>query len=150
MDKGGRIIEKSSGFLRGLYNLFPICILLLMVGGCLYREDVGIAVPEGKVVFDRIAVVPFQQIVPEELHSGTVRCPLCGMMVDATPSSGSPEALVEDLFLKQLDKSKRKFGLIAGERVAAVFRRVSAIYLKIPLRQVLRNAGRGTEGGSRV
>ena len=148
MDKGGRIIEKSSGFLRGLYSLFPICILLLMVGGCLYREDAGIAVPEGKVVFDRIAVVPFQQIVPEESRSGTVCCPLCGLMVDATRSSGSPEALVEDLFLKQLDKGKRKFGLIAGERVAAVFRRVSAISLKIPLRQVLRDVGSelGAEG----
>ena len=28
------------------------------------------------VVFDRIAVLPFQQIVPEDLHSGAVRCPL--------------------------------------------------------------------------
>ena len=89
MEKGGRIIEKSSGFPSGLYSLFLICILLPVVGGCLYREDAGIAVPEGNVVFDRIAVIPFQQIVPEEAHSGTVRCPLCGLMVDATRSSGS-------------------------------------------------------------
>jgi len=148
MDKGVRIIDRSSGFLKGVSRLFPICILLLMVAGCHYREDAGISPPEGKIVFDRIAVVPFQQVAPEESISGVVRCPLCGLMVNATRTSGNPEALVEDLFLKQLDREKRKFGLIAGERVAAVFRRVSAISLKTPLRQLLRDVGSelGAEG----
>ena len=56
--------------------------------------------------------------------------------------------MLETLFLKQLDKNKPKFGLIAGERVAGVFRRVSANSLKVPLRQVLRDVGSelGAEG----
>ena len=55
---------------------------------------------------------------------------------------------METLFLEQLDKKKPKFSLIAGERVAGVFRRVSANSLTTPLRQVLRDVGSelGAEG----
>ncbi|MBU2054566.1 MAG: hypothetical protein KJ936_07705 [Proteobacteria bacterium] len=143
-----KIIKKSPGFLRCLCGIAFIC-LLLVVAGCHYREEAVIAVPEGKVVFDRIAVIPFRQIVPEDARSGAVSCPLCGLMVDAVPSPGSPETLLESLFLKQLDKkSKHQFGLIAGERVAGVFRRISATSLKAPLRQVIREVGSelGAEG----
>jgi len=145
---GVKIIKKSLVFLRVLYGVALLC-LLLAVAGCHYREEAVSALPEGKVVFDRIAVLPFQQIVPEDARSGPVACPLCGLMVDAVPSPGSPETLVEALFLKQLDKkSKHQFGLIAGERVAGVFRRISATSLKTHLRQAMREAGAelGAEG----
>lgn len=139
--RGVKIIEKPVSFLRGLYGI-ALLGLLLAFAGCHYREEAVGALPEGKVVFDRIAVLPFQQIVPEDARSGPVACPLCGLMVDAAPSAGSPEALVESLFLKQLEKkSKHQFGLIAGERVAGVYRRISATSLKAPLRQVMREVG---------
>ncbi len=109
--------------------------------GCHYREDSGLSAPEGKLVFDRIAVIPFQQILPEESTNGTVRCPLCGITVNASAAQGNPERVLETLFLGQLDKSKPKFSLISGERVAGIFRRVSADSLKTPLRQVLRDVG---------
>ena len=91
------------------------------------------------VVFDRIAVVPFEQIVPEDLHSGAVRCPLCGAIFSAAKAVGRPETVVEARFLEQLQQSKPKFSIIAGERVAGIYRRVSAASLKTPLRQVLRD-----------
>ena len=143
-----KIIKKSLGFLRSISGISFLC-LLLAVSGCHYGDEAVIAVPEGRIVFDRIAVLPFQQIVPEDARSGAVACPLCGLMADAVPSTGSPEALVESLFLKQLDKkSKHRFGLISGERVAGVFRRISATSLKAPLRQVIREVGNelGAEG----
>ncbi len=68
--------------------------------GCHYREDSGVPAPEGKLVFDRIAVIPFQQIVPEESMSGTVRCPLCGITFNASAAQGNPETVLETLFLE--------------------------------------------------
>lgn len=93
-------------------------------------------------------MLPFQQIVPEDLLSGAVRCPLCGMIFSAAKAVGSPETVVEARFLEQLEKSKPKFSVIAGERVAGVYRRVSTASLKTPLRQILRDVGSelGAEG----
>jgi hypothetical protein len=119
-----------------------------MVMGCHYREESGVPVPEGKIVFDSVAVVPFQQVAPEESTSGAVRCPLCGIIISATRFPGSPETIVEKVFLDQLDKKRPKFDIIAGERVAGIFRRISADSLTDPLRRVLRDVGSelGAEG----
>ena len=77
-----------------------------------------------------------------------MRCPLCGGIFSATAASGRPEAAVEALFLEQLQKSKPKFSVMSGERVAGVYRRVSVESLKTPFRQVLREVGSelGAEG----
>lgn len=125
-----------------------ISCLLLSILGCHYRQDAGVSAPEGTVVFDRIAVLPFEQVLPEEQHSGTVRCSLCGAIFGAAKAVGRPETTVEERFLEQLQKSKPKFTIISGERVAGVYRRISAASLKTPLRQVLRDVGSelGAEG----
>ena len=137
-----------SCFLRGLSGFFFFCLLLLMVVGCHYRAEADVTASERKIVFDRIAVVPFQQIAPEDEGDGAVRCPLCGITINAVRAPGNPEKILETLFLEELNKNKPKFHLLDGERVAAVFRRVSTISLKSPLRQVLRDVGSelGAEG----
>jgi hypothetical protein len=119
-----------------------------MVMGCHYREDSGVPLPEGKIVFDRIVVAPFQQVAPEESLGGAVRCPLCGMIFNAAGSPGNPEKVLETLFIEELDKKRPKVNVISGERVAGVFRRVSADSLTISLREVLREVGSelGAEG----
>ena len=145
--RGGEIIEKLSCFRKLFYGLL-ILFFFLTLFACHHRQDEGIPAPEGRTVFDRIAVLPFQQIVPEDLHSGVVRCPLCGVIFSAAKAAGSPEAIVEEHFLQQLEKRKPKFNVIAGDRVAGVYRRVSAESLKAPLRQILRDVGNelGAEG----
>lgn len=110
--------------------------------GCHYRQDQGIPAPTGKVIFDRIAVVPFQQLSPEETERGGVRCPLCGSIFTSTKTIGRPEATVEALFLEQLGKSKPKFSIFSGERVEGVYRQISTSSLKAPLTQVLGDVGR--------
>ncbi len=146
--RGLIVIKKLSCFRKGLTGLFPLCLILPMVMGCHYRGDSGIPLPEGKIVFESVVVVPFQQVAPDEAMSGAVRCPLCGMIVNAKESPGSPETIVESVFLEQLDKKRPKFSVIAGERVAGVFRRISTDSLTAPLRQVLRDVGSelGAEG----
>ncbi len=119
-----------------------------MIVGCHYREDSGVPPPEGKIAFERIAVAPFQQIAPEESAGGAVRCPLCGMTFNAAGSPGHPEKVLEKLFLEQLEKERPKVMVIAGERVAGVYRRVAADSLTISPREVLRGVGSelGAEG----
>lgn len=131
-----------------MFRTILIPCLLLSILGCHYRQDAGLPAPEGVVVFDRIAVLPFEQIHPDDLNSGAVRCPLCGAIFSAEKAIGRPETVVETRFLEQLQKSKPKFSIIAGERVAGVYRLVSAASLKAPLRQVLRDVGRelGADG----
>jgi hypothetical protein len=70
------------------------------------------------------------------------------MTINAVGAPGNPEKILEALFLEELNKNKPKFDLLAGERVAGVFRGVSANSLKAPLRQVLRDVGSelGAEG----
>ena len=146
--RGLIVIKKLSCIRWGLTALFLLCLLLPMIMGCHSRGDSGGPVPEGKIVFDTVAVAPFQQVAPEEAASGAIRCPLCGLIVNATRSPGSPETIVETVFLAQLDKKRPQFNVIAGERVAGVFRRISTDSLTAPLRQVLRDLGKelGAEG----
>ncbi|MHB8908929.1 MAG: hypothetical protein ACYDAA_08650 [Syntrophales bacterium] len=142
------VIKKLSCFRWGLTGLLLLCLLLPMIMGCHSRGDSGGPIPEGKIVFESVAVVPFQQVAPEESASGAVRCPLCGMNIYATRSPGTPEVVVETVFLAQLDKQRPKLSVIAGDRVAGVFRRISTDSLTAPLRQVLKDVGSelGAEG----
>lgn len=82
------------------------------------------------------------------MEQGVVRCPLCGTIFSAAKSAGSPEALLEQRFLKYLKENNPKLRIIAGERVAGTHRRVSIAFLNDPLRQVLRDIGAelGAEG----
>jgi hypothetical protein len=141
------IIKRSACFQNVLYSLF-FCLFLYVVIGCHYRGDSIASATEEKLVFDRIAVAPFQQIGPDELISGTVRCPLCGMTLNGSPAQGNPEKVLETLFVEQLENYKPKFSVISGERVAGIFRRVSSNSLTTPLRQILRDVGSelGAEG----
>jgi hypothetical protein len=114
--------------------------LLLIIMGCHHREAAEVSSPEGPVAFERIAVVPFQSILPEDEREGAVRCPLCGAIVGAAASPGNPERTVEALFLQQLEKNQ-KINVISGDRVAGIYRRISTDPVKAPLPQVLRQVG---------
>jgi len=119
-----------------------------MIMGCHSRVDSGVPLPEGKIVFDRIAVAPFQQVAPEESLGGAVQCPVCGMTFNAAGSPGHPEQVLERLFLEELEKERPKLNIISGERVDGVYRRISADSLTISQREVLRKVGSelGVEG----
>jgi hypothetical protein len=145
--QGVDAIEKSYRIRKIIYSLLILCLIQSILG-CYYRRDEGGPAPEGKIVFDRIAVIPFQQIIPEDLDRGVVRCPLCGTIFSAAKVAGSPEMVIEGRFLEYLKESKTKLSIIAGERVAGAYRRISAASLKSPLRQAMSDVGNelGAEG----
>jgi len=128
-------------FPKGFCVLFFVCLLLPVITGCHYRGDAVPLNPDEKVAFDRIAVIPFQQILPDEPTGGVVRCPLCGVNFAAAKSAGTPEKVLERLFTDQIRKTHPKLTLLEGEKVDGIFRRVSASSLKTPLKDVLREVG---------
>lgn len=102
---------------------------------------------EGDVVFKRIAVVPFQQIVPDDADTKVVHCPLCGAAFTTSKLSKDPEKVVENIFMERL-KQSGKFSISDPENVAGVYRRLSSGAAKSQLPEILRKLGveLGAEG----
>jgi hypothetical protein len=119
------------------FFIILIPCLLFFVGGCSPAGGRIADTPARHGVSLKIAVLPFQQIFPEDLRKGAVESPLTGAIFDADESSGRPEGLLEEGFLKHLEKNRPDLAVLAGERVAAVFRNVSSSSLKKSLRQAL-------------
>src|SRR3989339_979224 len=130
---------------RYMKTEFSIILLLCFLSfsiGCSHREIAmaGASLKDGPSL--RIAVLPFQQIFPEDLQKGAVESPLTGAIFDAVKPSGSPESMLEEGFLRYLEKSRQNLAVVAGERVAAVFRNISSSSMKLSLRKALCEAGK--------
>jgi len=139
--KGGATIYRGTLRRRRFYGVWTLSFLLLVILGCHHRDTTAVPASEGKTVFERIAVAPFQRVLPENDREGVVKCPLCGTIFTADRTAGTPEKIIEALFLRQVEKN-HKIIVMAGDRVAGIQQRVSATSVKIPLRQTLRELGR--------
>lgn len=139
---GKKAISKMSCDIRKKFTvIFGICFVFFFAGSS--RADSTI--PDVSVKREpllKIAVFPFQQIFPEDLQKGAVESPLTGAVFDAVKSSGNPEGILEERFRGYLEKNRHEFDFIAGERAAAVFRKVSTSSMKISLRSALCEAGK--------
>lgn len=129
--------------IRRSFGIFFCSLLLLLTAGCHLRNDDTVAnAPEGAAAIERVVVVPFRQVPPEEPAGNSASCPLCGTIVQAQRFVGAPEQALERLFLTELEKRKPAFAFMSGERVAGVLTRVEASSLKARLREALRETGR--------
>jgi hypothetical protein len=142
LQRGGGTIQRASyGALNRFSHLFLIFLLLLFVSGCHYASGVSTThKDDGKVVFKRIAVAPFQQIIPEGADFKTVRCPLCGQLISAEKIPQGAEKVVEDVFLEKLTDQK-VFALIPPDRVGGIYERVAAGFLKADRIEILQKVG---------
>ena len=117
--------------------LLPVLFFLSLLGSCFPAPERRDAEPVlGSGLF-RIAVVPFQQIFPQDLADGAVKSPLTGQFFHSLRPLGSPERLLEGCFLNHLANSRPGWKIVAGERAAAVFRNVSSLSLRRSLRETL-------------
>ena len=102
--RGGGNIHRDSfnilvRFARFLLLFFILCILC----GCQRASGVSTTLKDdGKVVFKRIAVVPFQAIRQEDADVNTVRCPVCGLVFRTESYAKGSETVVEGMFLDRL------------------------------------------------
>lgn len=142
-------IGKSSSIIFGkTWRFFFVFPLLIFIAGCHYSEGVATTLqPGGNVVFNRIAVVPFQQIVPDEPGAKVLHCPLCGAVFTTDKTAKDPEKVVENIFFERLKRSG-KFSILDPENVAGVYRRLSSDAGKAGLPETLKKLGveLGAEG----
>ena len=115
--------------------------LPFFISGCTSKAGIGTdSSRKGAAVLSRIAVVPFQIVVPEEASVNTVRCPLSGTIFRTCKSSEGAEKIVEETFFRKLKDSKQ-FILIPTDRVGGVYRRISIDSLKVNPLEILRKVG---------
>ena len=134
---GGAIIKKSSFFL--------VLALCLCVGwsGCASKDRSRLTEAE-QASIKRIAVVPFQRLIPDDTGGRVVRCPICGTMYPACTLPEDAEENVYDVFVKKLGEHK-KYTLLPPDRVAAVFNRIDAQDMKASPAEKLRKVGQELE-----
>jgi hypothetical protein len=142
LQRGGGTIQRASyGALNRLSHLFLIFVILVLVSGCHYARSVSTThKDDGKVVFKRIAVAPFQRISMDDSDFKTVRCPLCGQLISAEKLPQDSEKVVEDVFVEKLTNQKI-FTLIPPDRVGGIYERVSAGFLKADPIEILKKVG---------
>jgi hypothetical protein len=140
--KGVFIIGKSPSLFRGkTFLFFFVFFLPVFIAGCHYQEGVSTTLQrEGDVVFDRLAVIPFQQIVPDESGAKVVRCPVCGALFTADGAASGSEGIVENIFLNRIRKSG-KVSIVDPERTAAVYRQLSSGASKAEPVQIMKKLG---------
>ena len=99
-----------------------------------------------ETVFRRVAVVPFQRLMPEDQSIKTVSCPISGKIFMTSKPSGDVEAekVVEEIFLREL-KDRRRLIIIPTGRTGGVYKRISADSLKANQLGILRKVGKELE-----
>lgn len=138
---GGNIPKEAPGIFNQFSHLVLFCFILAIVSGCHYASGVSTTLKDdGKVIFKRIAVVPFQRISLEEADIKTVRCPLRGLILRTEKSPQDSEKIVEHIFLERLT-DRKVFTIIPPDRVGGIYERVTAGLYKADILEILKKVG---------
>jgi hypothetical protein len=89
----------------------------------------------------RMAVIPFQPLIPEEGQGNTVICPICGIGYSGGEILKGSEKIVEEIFIDKLHKLK-EVELISSDKVQGVYKRIASESLKEPLLNILKKVGK--------
>ena len=138
---GGNIRRASFSSVNRIRLLFLLCFVFIIVSGCHYASGVSTTLKDdGKVVFKRLAVVPFQRVSPEDAAFKTVRCPVCGLVFTTEYFPQNSEKIVEDIFFERL-KERKHLTLIPSERVGGMYERLTDGFLKVDPIKILKQVG---------
>jgi len=141
------INNRSSCFPRRLFALILLPFWVLALAGCSAKGDVRTTTHKKEISLQKIAVIPFQVVSPEDQTSNTVRCPLSGNLARSCTTPEGAANILEELFLERL-KTNSKIVIIPGDKTEGVYRRVGAESFKASPVHVLRKVGRelGVDG----
>jgi hypothetical protein len=138
---GGNIHRDSFSILHRFAQFLLLFFILCVVCGCQGASGVSTTLKDdGKVVFKRIAVVPFQSIRQEDADIKTVRCPVCGLVFRTESYAKGSETVVEGIFLDRL-KDEKALAIIPPDRVGGVYEGVTGALFKADLLDVLKKVG---------
>jgi hypothetical protein len=88
----------------------------------------------------RMAIIPFQAVLPQTESGNTAICPLCRAVYFGGKIAEGGEKVAEKLFIEKLNNFK-EIEIIPQEKVEGVYNRVRAESLKEPLMEILKKTG---------
>jgi len=125
-----------------------VAVVILLLSGCSFKKDMG-AVSRGEetISFHKIAVIPFQSVIPEDSSVAFVRCPVCGIFFSTSTSPGEPEKIIEEIFIKKL-MAQKQIVLMPIDRSRGAYMRIRADSFKATPREIFEKVGKelGADG----
>jgi len=119
-----------------------IGIVVLLLVGC--AQDQGMRATNiqwtGDSNANKIAIIPFQGIVPSDPSITHVRCPLSGAVLETCDGAVNSEKIIEKVFSAKL-KAHRRSVVIPQERVRGIYKRVSSESFKDSPEDILKKVG---------
>ncbi|MBN2514791.1 MAG: hypothetical protein JXC33_02035 [Deltaproteobacteria bacterium] len=129
-------------FVKHCFVLLTITIVILLLSGCSPRQGTKQAVQsEDALVFQKIAVIPFQNLIPEDPSVTSVRCPICGAFYSTLPYPGNPEKIIETIFVKKLMAVYAKIDLVSIDRARGAYTRIHADSFNAKPDEILKKVG---------
>ena len=98
---------------------------ILMIPAALRADDK--AQPAGLKI--RLAVLPFQVVLPDDNQSSSVRCPICGSVNSSGSIVKGAEKVVQDLFTDKL-RDLKSTDIISSEKAAGIYQRIASDSMK--------------------
>ena len=140
------IHTKCSVFFKRISHLCLFCLIALFVIACSHDSASRATLLQGeKLVFQRLAVAPFQQTTPEMVDINAVDCSSCGFFTQADRFPDHPEKFIEQNFIERL-KANYKISIIPPDRVSGIYERYTPHTLGQPTPLVvLRKVGADLE-----
>ena len=139
--KGVKSIFNRSRNVAGLIFFIIAYNLLFFLSGCASGGDVITTTRKVDITSQKIAIVPFQLVNPEDPTSHTVRRPLAGTLTRSCPSTAEATAVVEELFLEKLN-SYKNITVIPVDKVKGIYQRIAAESFKAKPLDVLIKVGK--------
>lgn len=119
-----------------------IAVMILFLPGCSPQQGTKQNLQsEDPFVFRKIAVIPFQNLIPDDPSVTSVRCPICGAFYSTSPYSGNPEKIIEKIFVKKLMAVHKKIDLVSVDRARGAYTRIRADSFKEKPVEVLKKVG---------
>jgi hypothetical protein len=126
------------------YRILRLCglfVIFYAIMGCYNGGGAGTTLQQGgKLVFQRVAIAPFQQTTPEQTDINAVDCSRCVFFTRADGPPDGPEAIVEQMFIDKLNAAY-KVDLIPPDRVAGMYERYAGAFDKMTPLALLKKVG---------
>lgn len=119
-------MKKILSFPRRIFFLAILCFLLPVISGCQATQGIYTSeLPGGGIALSRLAVLPFQDLTPEDPAAKMVSCPLCGEIFQTDELVPSAGKVVEDIVLTSLREHKQ-ITFVDPDKTAEVYARTAA------------------------
>lgn len=113
-------------FSHRIFSLAVLSFFLPVVFGCQATQGIYTSgLPGGQITLSRLAVLPFQDLAPEDRAVRMVSCPLCGLIFQTEKLAPAAEKVVFDMVLTSLREYKQ-ITVIEPDKTAEVYARTAA------------------------